>query len=427
MTSGVFTSFPVAAITVNRDSRQRRELKDVQVLAESIRSLGLIHPIIITREGLLVAGETRLAAVKHLGWTDIPVQYADTLDEVELHLIELEENIKRTDLTWVEKTKAIETYHQMKARQNPAHTTEDTAVALNITPQSVNQHLVVAAEIAKDPKLAEIENFSAARNLVARKNERAGASALREALTLPTITIPEAGEAPVVPVVPRRFADLRNEDFLEWMKQPQEEPFNFIHCDFPYGVSTGDKKGQSAAKTLGTYDDGEDVYFTLLDSMLFYQDNFIAPSAHMLFWFSMNYYEETKARLERAGWTVNPMPLIWGKSDNTGIIPDPNRGPRQIYETALLCSRGDRKIVRPVANLAWFPTTKEYHTSEKSLSMLQHFFRMLVDESTIMLDPTCGSGMAVKAAESAGARFSLGLERDLDFYTGARHNLRLGD
>ncbi|NJL70375.1 MAG: ParB/RepB/Spo0J family partition protein [Candidatus Competibacteraceae bacterium] len=424
MTSGEFTLFPIAAITIERDTRQRRELPDIEGLAESIRTTGLIHPIVITREGKLVAGERRLTACTSIGWTDIPAQYADTLDPIELHAIELEENVRRVDLTWVERSNAIEEYHKMRLRSNPEHTVEDTADALNMSRTVAYKNILVATELHKDPEIAKIENFSTALGVVQRKIERSGAAALREALVVQATPIDAA--TPAEPAAPKRFAQLLNTNFLDWMKTPIAEPFNLIHCDFPYGVNTGDKKGQSAAKAFGTYEDSQDIYFTLLDMMLFYQDNFIAPSAHMLFWFSMNFYEETKRRLTDRGWSVNPMPLIWAKSDNAGIIPDTNRGPRQIYETALLCSRGDRKIVKPVANLCWTPTTKEFHTSEKSLVMLSHFFRMLVDESTRMLDPTCGSGMAVKASEQAGAAFSLGLERDLDFFTGAMHNLRLG-
>lgn len=423
MTSGQFTLFPIPAITIERDTRQRRELPDIEGLADSIRTVGLIHPIVVTREGRLIAGERRLTACTSLGWTDIPVQFADTLDPTELHIIELEENVRRIDLSWVDRTRAIEEYHRMRKTQNPEHSIDDTSAALNMNKSAVYKHITVAEELNRDPKIAEIENFSTAHNLIQRKMERSGAAALREAVAISSPT-PASSAAPAIASL-RRYAELQNADFLEWMKKGRKESFNLIHCDFPYGVSTGDKKGQSAAKTLGTYADGEDVYWTLLDSMLFHQDNFIAPSAHMMFWFSMNFYEETRKRLEAAGWSVNPMPLIWGKSDNTGIIPDPNRGPRQIYETALLCSRGDRKIVKPVANLCWTETTKEYHTSEKSLTMLKHFFRMLVDDSTTLLDPTCGSGMAVKAAEISGAKFALGLERELDFYTGARHNLKL--
>jgi len=44
--------------------------------------------------------------------------------------------------------------------------------------------------------------------------------------------------------------------------------------------------------------------------------------------------------------------------------------------------------------------------------MLKHFLEMLVDETTTVLDPTCGSGMALRVAEELGARRVLGLEID---------------
>jgi hypothetical protein len=47
--------------------------------------------------------------------------------------------------------------------------------------------------------------------------------------------------------------------------------------------------------------------------------------------------------------------------------------------------------------------------------MLEEFFRMFVDGTTSMLDPTCGSGGALKAAMSLDAADVLGLEKDKEF------------
>ena len=63
--------------------------------------------------------------------------------------------------------------------------------------------------------------------------------------------------------------------------------------------------------------------------------------------------------------------------------------------------------------------------SEKPVPMLQHFLRMLVDETTVMLDPTCGGGNAVKVSEELGASWSQGLELNADFVERARQNLEL--
>ncbi len=51
--------------------------------------------------------------------------------------------------------------------------------------------------------------------------------------------------------------------------------------------------------------------------------------------------------------------------------------------------------------------------------MLQHFFRMFVDESTVMLDPTMGSGNSILAAEEASAKHVLGLEALQEIYDNA--------
>lgn len=57
--------------------------------------------------------------------------------------------------------------------------------------------------------------------------------------------------------------------------------------------------------------------------------------------------------------------------------------------------------------------------NEKNQDMLRHFMRLCVDEYSIVLDPTCGSGNAVKAAQSLGAASVLGIERDTEFYNRA--------
>ena len=53
--------------------------------------------------------------------------------------------------------------------------------------------------------------------------------------------------------------------------------------------------------------------------------------------------------------------------------------------------------------------------SEKPQGVLRHYFRMLVDQHSAVLDPTCGSGSALRAAASCGASRFLGIELDKAF------------
>src|SRR3546814_18723310 len=69
---------------------------DVKALAESIKQVGLLHPIVITPDNTLSAGERRLCACKELGWTEIPVTVAPLDDIVKG---EFAENAIRKDFT----------------------------------------------------------------------------------------------------------------------------------------------------------------------------------------------------------------------------------------------------------------------------------------------------------------------------------------
>lgn len=440
MTSGKFSYVNVADILVDRENRQRRELTGIDELADSIRKNGLINPIVITQDYVLVAGERRLTAHQQLGFDKIAVQFVEDLDEIQLQTIELEENIKRVDLSWQDQVRSVARFEKLKRDNDPEWTTDDTADELNMSRSNVQRYMTVnkfleegVEEVVTAPKLSTAANFSqrllerrktsTMRDLLAPARPR---SAAGDALTITDGDIPAPdGDAPHAPAQ-HRYADIQNRDFTQWADTVQEQPFNLIHCDFPYGVNAGDTKGQSGAAAYGHYDDKPEIYFDLIDTFIRKQDNFVAPSAHMIFWYSLDFHHETIELFRGAGWQVNPFPLIWGKG-NTGILPDANRGPRRVYETALFMTRGDRKIVRAVGNLTEAQVVKEHHVSEKPKKMLEHFLRMLVDETTVMLDPTCGSGNAVYVAEQLGANWSLGLERDPNFAESARLNLGLDE
>lgn len=64
-------------VAIHVGHRHRQQLGDLQPLASSMATLGLLHPVVITPDDRLVAGARRLAAARHLGWTEIPVRVID--------------------------------------------------------------------------------------------------------------------------------------------------------------------------------------------------------------------------------------------------------------------------------------------------------------------------------------------------------------
>lgn len=421
MTSGTFRSHPIASIIVDRADRQRRELRGIDELAESIQRIGLINPIVITQDHVLVAGERRLTAVRQLGWTHVSVQFAEDLSDYELQAIELEENIKRENLPWQDEVAAIDKFHKLKAAHEQEWSQEDTAVALGVTQSMVSKHLLVAAAMDNEV-VRDADRFSAALNIVQRNAERKKSSVLDSIKPVIAKVIDEPDAPPPEPVIP-----LLNVSFHDWQETYNGHKFNLIHCDFPYGINVADSPRMDAT-IRDHYEDSPDIYWSLLDRLALAMDNVVAESAHLIFWHSMkmNQHGETVERLEAMGWKCNPFPLIWHKSDGSGIAPDPQRGPRQTYEAAIFASRGDRKITQEgcVANSFAYPGRRDgaIHASEKPYAMLKHFMRMICDEYSIVLDPTCGSANALKVAEDLKAASVLGLEQLQEFYEIARDN-----
>lgn len=440
MFSGKHSIIPLSEIVVAPD-RQRRVLKGIEELAASIKQTGLIHPIIVTPDNVLVAGERRLRAHQLLAMTHIEVRYTTDLSRQELERIELEENVKRSDLSWQDECLSVLRYHEMRMAENAEWRVEDTAQALSFSMAYASQRVMVARALqAGEPLVVQADSFTVARNALARVQQRANDS-LGEAIDAafdsdpedelevelpspglyatatvafrtPEASIPTSAPQAATPAHPS--GPIFHADFHDFAANYSGQKFNFLHCDFPYGINAGKHK-QGAAKRFGGYDDTADVYFDLLETLCEFTETGIASSAHMMFWLAPKYLGQTRTMLTAAGWKINDYPLIWYRSDNSGIIPDPKRAGRQVYEMALHCTLGDRFVAQSVANLIGCPQQKEIHTSSKPRPMLAHFFRMFVDSSTIMLDPTAGSGNAVNVAQKLGAKSAIGLEKDEEY------------
>lgn len=406
--------------------RQRRSFDEAALkdLADSIQRHGVLQPIILREGNLLVAGERRLRASKLAGQSSIPFIRFEQLSALEARIIELEENVKRENLTWQEQTEAIKSLHESFSAATPEWTLEKTAAAIGFSVAHISKFITVAEAAKADPKLMQASGISSAYNFVSRQRERAAETELAKLMV--SEAVEEAPSSVVILPKEEPFSIIQG-NFLTW------EPgvgtlFNLLHCDFPYGVDMGTANLQTSSKLWEKYGDEEATYFQLIERLGEFQKLYVAPSAHMIFWFSMKFYRETVTSLESLGWTVDPFPLVWHKSDNKGLLPDPQRGPRRVYETALLCSRGDRKIVRPVANTISAPTNKSdaIHISEKPDAVVSHFLTMLVDQSTSLFDPTAGGGSAIGAAKRLGAERAVGLELSASHVAAAQARLLRG-
>lgn len=449
----LYPSLDPRIIEVRRDTRQRREnMNDVEDLRDSIKAIGIINPIVVRRVGdtiVLVAGERRLKASLDLGLASVPIRDFADLSEEEAEIIELEENVKRKELTWRDQVRAIGRIHLLYKKNNSAWKIEQTAEAISLHHSQLRKYLHVF-DALDSGRIDRAESMEQAYNTLHRFSERKAESIVGDIIVNAAQIFGNVGQAisasatvaagssfvathaeptvePTVeakpPAAPEKAPDpIFCANFHEWARVYAGPKFSLIHCDFPYGNYKG---GDSMGALSGTeveefYDNTESVYWTLLETLTENMDRLMSYSAHLMFWFNMNFYTETVARLRRVGLTVHDHPLIWHKTGGPGgigIVPGTAVSyPRRTYDTALLAVRGNRPLAKPGHNSYAAPTVgNKIHPSQKPEPMLRFFLQMLVDETTTMLDPTCGSGAALRAAEDLGARAIVGLELDPEY------------
>lgn len=74
---------------------------DVSDLEKSISTLGLIAPLVISTDNVILAGARRYQALLNLGYSEVPVIVVDK-GELERELVSIDENLVRKDLSKIE-------------------------------------------------------------------------------------------------------------------------------------------------------------------------------------------------------------------------------------------------------------------------------------------------------------------------------------
>lgn len=104
--------------------RHRKDFGDIDSLAASIKSVGLLSPIVVDGNNRLVAGHRRLQAVRSIGWPTVPVRRVRQItDAITALRAERDENTCRKDFTPSEAVAlgmALEEMERPKAEERKA-------------------------------------------------------------------------------------------------------------------------------------------------------------------------------------------------------------------------------------------------------------------------------------------------------------------
>ena len=107
----------VVANIVYADDRVADE-KVVDELVESLKCMPLLNPIVVARDGQLVAGRNRLEAFKRLGHATIPARVLDA-DGMDRQIAEIDENLVRKSFTALRRSEMLKRRKDLYEARHP--------------------------------------------------------------------------------------------------------------------------------------------------------------------------------------------------------------------------------------------------------------------------------------------------------------------
>lgn len=428
------TQTVVHAKDIHCEERQRKEFKDkpLEDLAASILRVGLIHAPVITTDGTLVAGERRLRALAlteasgsfrygggEFTYPEIPVHIIPTPNDRLLFEIELEENIRRVNLTPMEEANAIAALHRLRLEDHPGQTRKDTAQEIALLegkPEAkatdevrVAQSLIVE-QFKDDPEVQKAAKVSLAKaaKVAGKKMEIELVKALQGAEGL------AADMDAMFMVYPG--------DCIEVMQGLDDESFDVLLFDPPYGVGA-DKFGEQAMDLGHQYKDDWESAKTLISDILASASRVLKPNAHILMFCTFETFEYWRKAYVHYGFKVWPRPLIWSKGQQAHA-PVPDYGPRYSYECILFAARGRRKINKLINDVIAVPAVRDkLHAAEKPAELLATLIDFVAAPGSTILDPTCGSGSIFTAAKGKEV-YVTGIELEPNSYAIAKERAK---
>jgi len=407
-------------------SNRQRQVFDPEALtdlANSILNLGLLHPVVIrnTENGpCLVAGERRLRAMQDLWAMGEPIRHngrsyppqivptvsLGDLSPIEAEEAELDENLKRRDLTWQERSEALGRLHRLRESQaaiiGQAHPISATLAEAGPANYTEGRQTLILADHLSNPVIAGAKNVQEAFKALKREEERKKSVALAETVGLSYNS---------------SVHQLHNSDCLDWLSTCPANTFDVILTDPPYGMGA-EKFGDGSGRLGGTdhqYSDTPSSWRKLMTAFAPQAFKVAKPQAHAYIFCDLDNFHELKHLMESAGWYVFRTPLIQYKL-NSGRVPLPEHGPRRCYELILFANKGQKPVTGIFPDV--IPCKLEEnlgHGANKPVELFVNLLRRSSQPGDTVLDAFAGSGTIFPAAHECKV-YATGLELNPEYY-----------
>lgn len=387
----MFDQIELSAIKITRE-RFREATGDIPGLAKSLSDsrFGQLQPIILDENNELIDGFRRYTAAQTLGWTHIGYVRKGNIPELVAREIELETNIRREDMSWEERVKALAEIDRIKRLSDPGWTQASTAEVAGMSRTQVTDALKVAKFVELFPEIRE-------------------AKSLQQAVSMAKTKAKQVMQRAAVAQNVVEYGDLEKKiwsgDSVELIKQIPDESFHAVITDPPFGIDY-DRRSAGQANIVNAYKDDEDNYRRLL-SMAPDIYRVLKPNGWLVWFFGMSWYDEVKTAFRDAGFTVDELPIIWDRTDGRTFTQQPERYFARGYDVAIHAFKGDPSMAqRGKPNVLRIPPVQSAELLvERPVDLYAELIRRLTIPKEIVADFFVGSGSCPAAAATLGRDF----------------------
>lgn len=395
--------------------RFRTDYGELDDLVTSIKKYGVIQPIAVSQQVgengeqyKLLAGGRRYQAVLLANVEQVPIRiYEEELSDLELRSIELEENVRRKDLTFIEDCNSKREIHYLqvaihgeKVSTSPnakGHSLRDTAKLIDKSHASVVQDIKLANAMESFPEMPwdKCKNKSEAMKMYSKMEERIVRADLSE----------KAGK--FLGKTNKKLVDsFIVGDFFEKVKGIPDKSIDFVEIDPPYAIDLPAKKDKNGY--LAAYGDSYNEvemgdYIEFIQTTLEEAYRVMNDHSWLIMWFAPDpWFDLIYHMINNAGFKTKRLCGIWAKPTGQTRHPEVYFG--NAFEMFFYARKGDAKINldrRGRSNIFTYSPvtpTKKIHPTERPIELIEELLKCFAWEGSRVLVPFAGSGKTLNAA-----------------------------
>jgi ParB/RepB/Spo0J family partition protein len=395
--------------------RSRLDLGDLDELVNSFKKYGIIQSLAVaTNRNVdggapyrLLAGGRRYAAATLAGIKEVPVKiYLEELSEMHMKSIELEENLRRKDLTFIEKCKLTREINDLQialygrkistSPDAPGHSMRDTADMLNVSPMTVVNDIKLATAMEQFPDIdwEGCKNQSEALKVLAKFEERVVRADLSS----------RASELMKSSKTKKMIDSYILGDFFEKIKGVPSNSIDLVEIDPPYGIDLPNLKKEHNSNYGDSYNEVDSsAYIPFIGKVLEESYRVMKDDSWLIFWFGPEpWFDIIYSLIKQSKFETRRLCGIWTK--NNGQTKHPDIYLAQAYEMFYYARKGNAVInldKRGRSNVFSFdpvsPTNK-IHPTERPVPLMEEILRTFTWEGSRIIVPFAGSGNTLRAA-----------------------------